>query len=159
MELNSALDCVWFLSWIAESKEELWGFILRYSDPPTDAGNYSNEQDEVGKVGKNPRFGNIGYQVFFTTLVGLDVAFTGVRFSRWVAQSREELTRLLLRYSNYATDVGTYLSEQDEMGKVGKKRRDTDTVLVTLQNLDLLSTSLTSPWSLRQLPTSVAWSE
>ena len=80
-------------------------------DPPTDAGNYLNEQDEVRKVGKKPRFCNIGVKRISTIFMGLDGALAGLRFSRWVAQSREELTFLLLRYSNHGTDIGNYLNE------------------------------------------------
>ena len=112
----------------------------------SDSPNFGFLSNRVIYPGNSPLSRTLSISRFFFTLK----SFTHLSRTLWTNRSVFHLSRTYdlsakVLYSNYATDVGTYLSEQDEMGKVGKKLRDTDTVLVTLQNLDLLSTSLTSP--------------
>ena len=51
----------------------------------------------------------------FTILVLLYGLLAAIWLLRWVAESKEELGRLLFRYSEYQSGPGTYLNEQHEV--------------------------------------------
>lgn len=61
---------------------------------------------------------------FFAIFIAMDEAFPDVRLFFWVAESKEELGRLLFRYSEYQSGPGNYLNEQHEVREVDENTRN-----------------------------------
>ena len=60
----------------------------------------------------------------FVSILLVVVSVPGdARFLRRVAQSKVEFQGLVLSYSEHATDIGNYLNEPDQVGRISEKSR------------------------------------
>ena len=71
---------------------------------------------------------------FFAIFLPMDGALPIIRLLRWVAESKEELGRLLLRYSEYESGPGNYPNQQHEVREVDENPRN----YFTRRSYDLL---------------------